>query len=217
LRWSRKKDTVESVLNLDILDLKKKGFLDLAASVPSQIQWTSNGKHSSSAGYLLQKRDGLRVAMRLRYATANGDPRGYDYWVSITSTSCHYGGVRFWFICPGSKDDISCLRRCRKLFTSAGPIFACRQCQELTYESTQKSGSEFYEFIERPMKIHDKALAALERSRRSRKQNRTLQRKDRAEQALQIGFSRVPAAAEILGPILDWKITRDSWRRRGRP
>jgi hypothetical protein len=38
-------------------------------------------------------------------------------------------------------------------------------CHDLTYQSRQKSGSLFYKLIERPMKIHDKALAALKHSR----------------------------------------------------
>jgi hypothetical protein len=48
-----------------------------------------------------------------------------------------------------------------------GHIFAFRLCHELSYKSRQKSGDAFYELIERPMKIHDKALVALEGSRRS--------------------------------------------------
>ena len=44
-------------------------------------------------------------------------------------------------------------------------IFACRVCHELTYESTKKSGSLHYELIKRPLEIHNKAFAALKRSR----------------------------------------------------
>lgn len=113
----------------------------------------------------MAKQGALAVSIRLLYtttnSTTNGDPRACDYWVSITSTSCNYCGVRLWFICPGWKNGVACGRRCRKLYLDPrGHVFACRLCHELTYESTQKSGSLFYEFIERPMKIHDKALEA---------------------------------------------------------
>lgn len=209
LGWNGTKDTVESALNLDILDLQKKGFLALAAGILWQIEWTSNGKACSSVGYVLEKRGGVPLAIRLLYTTTNGDQRSCDYWVSITSTPCNYGGVRLWFICPGWKNGVSCRRRCRKLYLSpTGHVFACRVCHELTYESTQKSGSVFYELIERPMKIRDKALAALERSRSSWRQDRAIQRMEWAERVLRVGFSRVPGA-EILGPILPWRTRWD--------
>ena len=157
--------------------------------------------------------------MRLQYTTTNsspnGDPRPCDYWISITSTPCHYGGIRLWFICPGWKRGVSCGRRCVKLYLSPrGQVFACRICHELTYESTQKSGSVFYELIERPMKIHNRALSALKRSRASRRQNRLLKRTEWAERLLKYGFQRLPGAAEILGPILAWDAVR-SFRGRG--
>ena len=172
------KDTVENALNLDILDLQKKGFLALAAGFSWRIEWSSNGKSCDSVGYVLEKRGDIPVSMRLQYTTTNGDPRSCDYWVPISSTSCNYGGVRLWFICPGWKNGISCRRRCRKLYLPPrGHVFACRVCHELTYESTQKSGSTYYELIKRPMRIHGKACAALKGSRSSRKQDRIVQRK----------------------------------------
>jgi hypothetical protein len=214
------KDTVQRALELDILHLQRNGFLNLAADVPWQIAWTRNGEPYSSVGYVLAKQGALPIAMRLQYtttnSTANGDPRACDYWVSITTTSCNYGGVRLWFICPGWKNAIACRRRCRKLYLAPREhVFACRVCHGLTYESTQKSGSLFYELIERPMKIHDRALAELKRSRASRRQDWLFQRKEWADRVLQLGFLRLPGAAEILGPRLarDW--TWDFGERRG--
>lgn len=201
------KDTVERSLELDILDLQRKGFLELAAGVLSQIQWTNNGQPCSSVEYMLAKQGALPVSMRLQYtatnSTTNGDPRACDYWVSITSTPCNYGGVRFWFICPGWKNGVACRRPRRKLYLSpSGHVFACRVCHELTYESRQKSGSLFYELIERPMKIHDKALAEMNRSRASCRQEWNFQRMEWANRALKYGFLRLPGAAEILGPMV---------------
>lgn len=44
-------------------------------------------------------------------------------WVQITTTPCHFGGVRYWFLCP------SCNRRCAILY----PQF-CRICGDGRYE-----------------------------------------------------------------------------------
>jgi hypothetical protein len=217
LGWNGTKDTVESALQLDILDLQEKRFLALAASVPWEIQWASDGKPCNSVGYVLEKRGSLPVSMRLQYTTTYGDQKRCDYLVSITSTSCNYGGMRLWFLCPGWKNGIACRRRCRKLYLAPGEhVFACRACHELTYESTQRSGSLFYELIERPMKIRDKAVATLERSRTSRRQNRILQRKEWAERLLKHGFLQLPGAAEILEPIFALESAHDFWSRRGR-
>jgi hypothetical protein len=87
-------------------------------------------------------------------------------------------------------------------------------CHELTYESTQKSGSLFYELIERPLKIHDKAVVELKGHRSSGTKDRAIRRKDSAERALKIGFLRLPGAADILEPLLaleaDWDFR--GWR-----
>jgi hypothetical protein len=61
-----------------------------------------------------------------------------------------------------------------------------------------------------------RALAALQRSRRIAEAESDAPKKEWAERSLQIGFLRVPAAAEILGPIMAWKMARDPWSRRGR-
>jgi hypothetical protein len=202
-------------LELDILDLQREGFLELAAGVFSQIQWTNNGRPRSSVGYMLAKQEALPVSLRLQYTTTKGVPKACDYWISIISTPCNYGGVRFWFICPGWKNGIACRRRSRKLYLSPrGHVFACRVCHELTYESRQKSGSLFYELIERPMKIHDKALAELKRSRASWRQEWNFKRMEWADRVLKYGFLRLPAAAEILGPLLTKERTWGLWDRR---
>jgi len=112
LGWTGTKDTVESALSLDILDLQKKGFLALAADIPWRIEWSSNDKPCDSVGYAAEKHGNVPFSMPLQYATTNGVSRSCDYCVSITSTSSNYGGIRFWFICPGWKNGVGCWRRC---------------------------------------------------------------------------------------------------------
>lgn len=54
----------------------------------------------------------------------------------LTWTHCNYGGQRGWFVCPG------CDRRVRKLFWPFDlpqPVWQCRHCHNLTYESTRTS------------------------------------------------------------------------------
>lgn len=49
-------------------------------------------------------------------------------FVEVTSTKCHYGGMRLWFVCPG------CRRRCAILY----PLY-CRKCCHGRYRSELSS------------------------------------------------------------------------------
>jgi hypothetical protein len=55
-------------------------------------------------------------------------------------TPCNYGGHRPWLIC------MHCGRRVAVLYLR-GKYFACRHCQDLTYQSCQGSDSRFSKFL----------------------------------------------------------------------
>lgn len=57
----------------------------------------------------------------------------FEYNVPLITTSCNYGGVRYWFEC------LYCQRRVGTLYLRAN-VFACRHCQFLTYESKLVGG-----------------------------------------------------------------------------
>ena len=63
-----------------------------------------------------------------------------DYKVRIVSTSCFYGGHRWWFICPLTRDGELCGRRVGVLYLSDGEYFGCRYCNNLTYLCQKESG-----------------------------------------------------------------------------
>ena len=55
-----------------------------------------------------------------------------DFCLRFTTTKCHLGGVRYWFLCP------SCSKRVGKLYAPlSADEFKCRYCHNLTYKSTQ--------------------------------------------------------------------------------
>ena len=58
--------------------------------------------------------------------------------VSVATTRPHFGGLRWWFRCPGECDGRSCGRRSHKLYLPAGGVgFACLLCHGLVYSSTR--------------------------------------------------------------------------------
>ena len=79
--------------------------------------------------------------MRLNYTqTSNdtGEKKDFMYDIPLTSTPCRYGGKRWWFICPMSRNGRYCGRRVATLYLG-DELFACRHCYDLTYASRNAS------------------------------------------------------------------------------
>lgn len=121
-RWN-KKDTTDSYLSFDIAKFAKS--VDLTTVRVGSWQWTYSSGRQSSISYLVSPGQGVRLSY-----TSNG--QDYSYLVKVTTTTPHYGGVRWWWLCP------NCGRRVRILY--GGRRFLCRHCQNLTYETAQKGG-----------------------------------------------------------------------------
>ena len=51
--------------------------------------------------------------------------------IEVTSTPCHFGKERFWFICPKCKKRIGTLYK-----PPTQNIFLCRKCHDLKYMSS---------------------------------------------------------------------------------
>lgn len=62
--------------------------------------------------------------------------KSLDYIIQLNWVNCHFGGKRPWFICPLKK----CGQRVAILY--GGPIFACRHCYKLVYQSQRESISD---------------------------------------------------------------------------
>jgi hypothetical protein len=62
------------------------------------------------------------------------------YRIFLQTTIPYFGGLRWWFTCPVSVNDIPCNRRVAILYLPSGArYFACRRCHDLTYTSCQQS------------------------------------------------------------------------------
>lgn len=142
-KWS-KKGVVEGRLAIDTADLKRwkllvSGITDRAGSFEWRRGWED--KPSSSVGYRLTVGPAAGT-LRLLYSMKSLGA-DFDYTVRLVTTSCHLGGVRWWFVCPLVKNGAVCGRRVRKLYL-CGRYFGCRRCHNLSYRSTQESDSRVY-------------------------------------------------------------------------
>lgn len=138
-----KKDTVEDCRNVSISFLKRHGYFSEPCSMSGGISWKNCfGEETGSISIFVSTlyEDNY---VRFYYTVTNrssGEKTEYDYKVSLTTTPCNFGGVRYWFICPLSKNGVYCGRRVAKLYLAPGAnYFGCRHCYNLSYQSRNES------------------------------------------------------------------------------
>jgi hypothetical protein len=131
------KTTVEQATQLNIFKLKEFGLLN--GYHASTLTWTHRPSgHKNSIGIIVDVEE-AEPYVKVNYTTTDrstGEKTNYDYKISLTTTPCNFGGVRYWFICPLSKNGVYCGRRTGTLYlASGGNYFGCRHCYDLSYES----------------------------------------------------------------------------------
>ncbi|MHC4509557.1 MAG: hypothetical protein ACYTAO_11455 [Planctomycetota bacterium] len=134
-----KKDTVEDCRSVSISFLRKHGYFSEPCCLSGTISWKNGfGEQTASIGILVSTMDGDNY-VKFQYTTTDrdsGEKTEYDYKVGLTTTPCHFGGIRYWFVCPLSKNGVYCGRRAGTLYKAPGAAyFGCRHCYNLSYES----------------------------------------------------------------------------------
>lgn len=124
--------------------LKKNGYLNKNCRYQSGgIKWTHGSGSESSIGFSVIKDDWgtaeEKAYVRLQYTHGSVEKENMDYKVELTTTPCRYGGKRYWFICPLSKNRMYCGRRVGVLFC-IGKWFGCRHCGEIAYAKQMEGG-----------------------------------------------------------------------------
>ena len=134
-----KKDTVEESRSVSISFLKKHGYFSEPCSMSGTLSWKNClGEETGSISVFVSTMY-EESYVRFYYTVTNrssGEKTDYDYKVQLTTTPCNFGGVRYWFICPLSRNGVYCRRRVAKLYKAPrGNYFGCRHCYNLSYES----------------------------------------------------------------------------------
>ena len=125
---------------LSIRTLKMMGVFDVdRADEVFSVRWVNGlGEDAGMVSIIPQVSvggNGNKTSLRV---DIGGIVTGQD--ISLTTTPCHYGGVRHWFLCPASVDGVLCENRVGVLYLPpGGKVFACRHCYGLTYESSQQN------------------------------------------------------------------------------
>jgi hypothetical protein len=138
-----KKNTVEDCRSVSILFLKKHDYLSENSCKSGGISWTNyHGEETASISITVSTFEGEKY-VRFYYTVtkqSTGEKIECNYKVQLTTTPCNFGGVRYWFICPLSKNGVYCGRRVAKLYCAPGTnYYGCRHCYNLSYESRNES------------------------------------------------------------------------------
>jgi len=127
-----RKTAVEECREVAVSDLAGGGPLRPGGRRRGGLAWCRGGDVVFALGYAADTTDPGAAAVRLRYASVGGEEIEEVFRLEVTRPN--YGGVRFWFLCPG------CGRRRRKLYLPPGRrLFRCRECHDLTYTCCRES------------------------------------------------------------------------------
>lgn len=120
---------VDDQLAIDARQWQREGRLVAGSSF--NATWSRMGKEVGNMG--VRTEDGQ---LRLSYSWKKNDGEAgrLDYPVGLQTTSCHYGGLRYWFTCPS----VGCGKRVAKLYLGE-KYFACRHCYRLVYHSQREA------------------------------------------------------------------------------
>ena len=127
-RYSWGKDTTEGYRSIDVRWLKRERMLSPGAD--RRITWSRQGEVVASINI---RAEAGRVILTYRHRRGGGDWNDESYPVYLTTTPCHMGGERHWFLCPAR----GCGQRVAVIY--GGAIFACRRCHQLAYASQSES------------------------------------------------------------------------------
>ena len=140
-RWAYSdRRTVEECKEITVKFLNEHHFFDGSVRWGG-MRWIRNGEQTGNINFVVSTADGdefihFQYTVTDRYS---GEKNSFDYKARLDWIPCHFGGRRWWFICPLVVSGRACNRRVGALYLGNGDYFGCRHCYNLTYESSKES------------------------------------------------------------------------------
>jgi hypothetical protein len=97
--------------------------------------WTADGEQVASIDLRAMA---SQLILKYRARGNGGDWVDVEETVPLAGSSCRFGGMRSYFVCPGVKDGRPCSRRVTKIYLD-GRYFLCRHCHDLAYASQSEA------------------------------------------------------------------------------
>lgn len=120
---------VESLARVSVFDLAARGCFEqnritwLRLWMPAEGRWLG----ITIRTYIEFKNKHIQFSLGLNDANV-------EYAVKLVSSSCYFGGSRYWFECPNYRADRYCGRRVGILYLTTRGL-ACSECLNLSYRS----------------------------------------------------------------------------------
>jgi len=200
----------ENSNRLSVFFLKKYGYFNKDLSWKSgTITWSYNGIEKSSIG-IIAKRDSWntpneRTYINLHYTHTDhwsGEKSDMNFDIETTTTPCRFGGKRYWFICPLTKNGQYCGKRVGVIY-SIGKWFGCRHCGNIAYASQMRGGKYRGSSITCPDidKLEQEMKRWYYRGQPTRKHRRLIKMNDKLNNAFLLMAARF--GNKDLGSLLD--------------
>lgn len=126
-----KRANTDNASRLDINRMVSQGAIQQGVRKQGVWQWLLDGEVHSSVSYISDLLDIDNAFLELDYTTREwGQKEHINYRIKIDYTQPHFGGYRFWFICPFRHIRASVLYH-----PYGGKYFASRQASNLKYAS----------------------------------------------------------------------------------
>lgn len=139
-------------LRLDINKLVRDDLIAADRWNTGALKWTRarTGEDRGNIGYEINTLITSEMWLRVYYtSTIRGEKHNMDYKIPLTTTQPHYGGKRFWFLCPSTG------KRTSILYSPPGSkYFASRYAYRLKYQS--QSEGPFDRAVSRKFRLRDK-------------------------------------------------------------
>ena len=148
--WNPKK-TVEFSKVFSVFELNRVGAFRRNLGVLTTMSWKNRiGQDRGSIGYKVRADlSAVELFYSVSGSWAGPEPEDIHIVVPLDTTPCHFGGERFWFICPLTTNGSACRRRVAKLYLPPGAkYFGCRHCYDLSYRSKQVARRPFFWMFE---------------------------------------------------------------------
>lgn len=148
-RWYRRntRRTVDDYLRLNAHQIMAAG--DFAGGFRCTVNWPGRDQAAIDVAVTPHHRALLTYNWRGQLLPA--------YYVTVATTAPHYGGVRYWWLCP------NCGRRVADLY--GGKYFWCRTCHGLTYRTAQAGSADIDPSVKNRLRVLRRRLAITEKDR----------------------------------------------------
>ncbi len=155
-RRGSRRTTVEQCLTLSIFSIRQAGVFDKGPGHSWAMYWSDRfGQERDSVQCHLHEAPGGALEILLSYSMTDrvtGETTPVIEPIHLVTTACHFGGERYWFLCPLRRGAVACCRWVGKLYLPPrATYFGCRHCHDLTYRSCQQHDKRVDALAKLPM------------------------------------------------------------------